>query len=247
MPLVSVIIPYFNKKEYIIQTVDSVLKQTFQDYEIIIIYDDENLEDYKYLINNFNKNPNIKVIKNPRNLGVGISRNIGIKNSSGQFLAFLDADDLWLPNKLDEQIKYMEKNNLIFSFSSYEKKFLNKKNIKVICDKKILNYNDLLKSCDIGLSTVVLKKEIIKDELFPNIKTQEDYVAWLKISKMNIKAHNLERNLVIWNEVSKSLSSSVFQKISDGFRVYYTYEKFGIFKSLYFLLRLSINSLKRKY
>ena len=107
MPLVSVIIPYFNKKEYIIQTVDSVLKQTFQDFEIIIIYDDENLEDYKYLINNFNKNPNIKVIKNPRNLGVGISRNIGIKNSSGQFLAFLDADDLWLPNKLDEQIKYM--------------------------------------------------------------------------------------------------------------------------------------------
>jgi len=110
-----------------------------------------------------------------------------------------------------------------------------------------LSYNDLLKSCDIGLSTVILKKKIIKGDLFPNIKTQEDYVAWLKISKMNIKAYNLEKSLVIWNEVTKSLSSNIFQKISDGFKVYYVYEKFGIFKSLYFLIRLSINSLKRKY
>ena len=247
MPLVSVIIPYFKKKEYIKQTVDSVLKQTFQDFEIVIIYDDENLEDYEYLIENFKKNPNIKVIKNTKNLGVGISRNIGIKNSSGEFLAFLDADDLWLPNKLEEQIKYMKSNNLIFSFSNYEKKFLKKRNIQVVCDKKKLSYNDLLKSCDIGLSTVILKKKIIKDELFPDIKTQEDYVAWLKISKMNIEAYNLEKSLVIWNEVTKSLSSNIFQKISDGFRVYYVYEKFGIFKSIFFLLRLSINSLRRKF
>ncbi len=247
MPLVSVIIPYFKKKEYIKQTVDSVLKQTFQDFEIVIIYDDENLEDYEYLIENFKKIPNIKVIKNRKNLGVGISRNIGIKNSSGEFLAFLDADDLWLPNKLEEQIKYMKSNNLIFSFSNYEKKFLKKRNIQVVCDKKKLSYNDLLKSCDIGLSTVILKKKIIKDELFPDIKTQEDYVAWLKISKMNIEAYNLEKSLVIWNEVTKSLSSNIFQKISDGFRVYYVYEKFGIFKSIFFLLRLSINSLRRKY
>ncbi len=247
MPLVSVIIPYFNKKEYIKQTVDSVLKQTLQDFEIVIIYDDENLEDYEYLIENFKKNPNIKVIKNPKNLGAGISRNIGIKNSAGEFLAFLDADDLWLPSKLEEQMKYMMDNNIIFSFSNYEKKFLKKKNIQVACDKKKLNYNDLLKSCDIGLSTVILKKKIIKNELFPNIRTQEDYVAWLRITKMNIEAYNLEKSLVIWNEVTKSLSSNIFQKISDGFKVYYVYEKFGIFKSLYFLIRLSINSLKRKY
>ena len=247
MPLVSVIIPYFNKKEYIKQTVDSVLKQTLQDFEIVIIYDDENLEDYEYLIENFKKNPNIKVIKNPKNLGAGISRNIGIKNSAGEFLAFLDADDLWLPSKLEEQMKYMMDNNIIFSFSNYEKKFLKKKNIQVTCDKKKLNYNDLLKSCDIGLSTVILKKKIIKNELFPNIRTQEDYVAWLRITKMNIEAYNLEKSLVIWNEVTKSLSSNIFQKISDGFKVYYVYEKFGIFKSLYFLIRLSINSLKRKY
>ena len=162
-------------------------------------------------------------------------------------MAFLDADDLWLPSKLEEQMKYMMDNNIIFSFSNYEKKFLKKKNIQVACDKKKLNYNDLLKSCDIGLSTVILKKKIIKNELFPNIRTQEDYVAWLRITKMNIEAYNLEKSLVIWNEVTKSLSSNIFQKISDGFKVYYVYEKFGIFKSLYFLIRLSINSLKRKY
>ena len=245
MPLVSVIIPYFKKKEYIEKTLESILNQTFKDFEIIIIYDDDDLQEYKFLVNICNGIEKIKIIKNSKNLGAGVSRNIGIKNSSGKFFAFIDADDLWLPKKLDKQISFMTKNNIEFCFCGYQKKLLNK-NIEVKTNKNELNYNDLINSNVIGLSTVVLKKNIIEENLFPKLKTQEDYAAWLKLIKKN-KAYNLQENLVIWNKSSNSLSSNFFQKISDAFKIYYFYENFNIIKSIYCLIKLSLNSLRRKF
>jgi len=245
MPLVSVIIPYFNKKNYIKDAVNSVLNQTFKNLEIIIIYDDENLSDYDYLMNEFKNIKNIKIFKNIKNVGAGLSRNIGIKKSNGEIIAFLDSDDIWLPNKLEDQLNFMVKNNYEFTFSNYEKKLLNGSTIKAEAQKEF-DYNDLLKSCDIGLSTVMLNKKIIKENLFPNLVTKEDYVAWLNITKSNIAAHNVEKNLVIWKQVKNSLSSNFLQKFFDGFRVYYIYEKFNLIKSIFLLIRLSINSLKRK-
>ena len=82
--------------------------------------------------------------------------------------------------------------------------------------------------------------------MFPNLKTKEDYVAWLKILKKGFYAHNLNETLVIWNSVEDSLSASFFQKIFDGFRVYYNYEKFSFLKSIFCLLILSLNSVKKK-
>ena len=245
MPLVSVIIPYFKKKEYIEKTLESILNQTFKDFELIIIYDDDDLQEYNFLVNICNGIEKIKIIKNSKNLGAGVSRNIGIKNSSGKFFAFIDADDLWLPKKLDKQISFMTKNNIEFCFCGYQKKLLNK-NIEVKTDKNELNYNDLINSNVIGLSTVVLKKNIIEENLFPKLKTQEDYAAWLKLIKKN-KAYNLQETLVIWNKSSNSLSSNFFQKISDAFKVYYFYENFSIIKSIYCLIKLSLNSLRRKF
>ena len=246
MTLVSVIIPYFNKKNYIKDAVNSVLNQTFKNLEIIIIYDDENLSDYYYLMHEFKNKKNIKIFKNIKNVGAGLSRNIGIKKSNGEIIAFLDSDDIWVPNKLEDQLNFMVKNNYVFTFSNYEKKLLNGSTIKVEAQKEF-DYNDLLKSCDIGLSTVMLNKKIIKENLFPNLVTKEDYVAWLNITKSNIKAHNIEKNLVIWKQVKNSLSSNFLQKLFDGFRVYYIYEKFNLIKSIFLLIRLSINSLKRKF
>ena len=247
MPLVSVIIPYFKKIDYIKKSINSILSQTFKDFEIILIYDDSELSDLSEIKREFNQNSKIKIIRNSNNLGAGISRNIGIENSTGKIIAFLDADDFWLPQKLEKQINFMIENKFDFTFCDYEKKISSKKTINVKSKKNKLNYNDLINSCDIGLSTVLLNKEIIKNELFPKLKTKEDYVAWLKITKENIYAYNLNESLVIWNNVENSLSSNFFQKISDGFKVYYIYEKFNILKSLYYLFKLSINSLKKKF
>ena len=245
MPLVSVIIPYFRKIKHFRNSISSVLEQTFQDFEILIIYDDEDLNDLEIIEKEFKNNPKIKIIKNLKNYGAGVSRNIGIKHSKGNIIAFIDADDIWLPEKLNNQITFMTKNNLDFTFCDYEKKIKNK-SIDVVCSKKILFYNDLIKSCDIGLSTVLLNKNIIDVDLFPPLKTKEDYVAWLKLTKKNINAYNFPKKLVIWNKVKGSLSSNFFQKVSDGFKVYYKYENFGFLRSVYNLLILSINSLKKK-
>ena len=186
MPFVSIILPYYRKINYVKKTINSILCQSFKDFEIILIYDDEDLHDLFLIERDFKKNPQIKIIKNSKNLGAGISRNIGIKHAKGKIVAFVDSDDFWLPEKLERQTKFMQENNYDFTFCNYDKVVSSEKTINVKSPKSVLNYKDLLGSNEIGLSTVQLNKKIIMEELFPPLKTKEDYVAWLKITKNNI-------------------------------------------------------------
>ena len=126
MALVSVIIPYFKKRNFIEKTLESVLTQTFQDFEIILIYDDEDKDDLAFIKKLINNNPKIKIIENIKNLGAGVSRNKGIDNSSGSIIAFLDADDYWYPKRLEKQINFMIEKNYKFTFCNYKKKMVKK-------------------------------------------------------------------------------------------------------------------------
>ena len=241
MDLISVIIPYYKKKEYIISSINSVLNQTYKNLEIIIIYDDLNKEDLNLLKKIKKKDKRIKICINKKNLGAGRSRNKGIKLSKGIFVAFLDSDDLWKKNKLKKQIFFMKKNGINASHTSYT--IINSNN-KIIGSRnaKDMSYKLLLKSCDIGLSTVVLKKEIITSKIkFANIKTKEDYVLWLKITFNNNKIFALKDNLTKWRKLEDSLSSSKLQKIYDGYLVYRKYMNFNLLKSFGFLMLLSFN------
>ena len=110
MNLISVIIPFYKKKNFIKKTIDSVLNQTHDNFEIIIIYDDPEKKDLEYLKNLFGENKKIKIIINNKNLGAGLSRNIGIDQSKGDYIGFLDADDIWHKNKVQTQISFMKKN-----------------------------------------------------------------------------------------------------------------------------------------
>jgi teichuronic acid biosynthesis glycosyltransferase TuaG len=241
MELISVIIPYYKKKEYITSSINSVLNQTYKNLEIIIIYDDLNKEDLNLLKKIKKKDKRIKIYINKKNLGAGRSRNKGIKLSKGIFVAFLDSDDLWKKNKLKKQIFFMKKNGINASHTSYT--IINSNN-KIVGSRnaKDMSYKLLLKSCDIGLSTVVLKKEIITSKIkFANIKTKEDYVLWLKITVNNNKIFALKDNLTKWRKLEDSLSSSKLQKIYDGYLVYRKYMNFNLLKSFGFLLLLSFN------
>ena len=122
MALVSVIIPYYRKINHIKKTLNSVFKQTFQDFEIILIYDDELKNDLKVIETLVKNNAKVKIIKNFNNIGAGASRNNGIKNSSGSIIAFLDSDDYWQPDRLEKQLKFMQDNNYNFTFCNYRKK-----------------------------------------------------------------------------------------------------------------------------
>ena len=246
MSLVSIIMPYYKKINFIDKTYFSIINQSYQNYELIIIYDDKDLKEYNYLCKLTNKNSKVKIFKNKNNIGAAKSRNFGISKSNGEYISFLDADDIWSEDKLLEQINFMKKNNYLFSFSNYSK-FYKNKFIKVYARKEV-GYKDILNTCDIGLSTVILKKNIVQKNLFPNIKTQEDFSAWLKITRENeIKAYNINKNLVTWNYDTNSLSSNSFQKIKDAFKVFKIHEKFSILKSIFCLIKLSLNSFKRKF
>ena len=113
--------------------------------------------------------------------------------------------------------------------------------------KKNMTYDKLIKSCDIGLSTVIIKSNLLKMYRFPPIKTKEDYVMWLKLSKNRIKLSGLKKNLASWRKLNESLSSSIFQKLKDAFTVYNKYLKFNFFKSLLFTIILSYNFIKKRY
>ena len=244
--LVSIIIPYYKKKKYISKTINSILNQSYNYFEIIIIYDDENLSDLSYLEGLFKSYKKIKILKNSQTIGAGYSRNRGIENAKGEFIAFIDADDIWKKFKLENQINFMKKRNLKFTHTSYE---IIDENDNVLGKRISRNFekvNDLIGSCDIGLSTVILKRDIFDPQTkFPNLKTKEDFVLWLKILQKNIFIGSLNETLSSWRKLDNSLSSSVLQKIKDAFKVYNYYMQFNFIKSFYYVICLSINFLKK--
>ena len=248
MDLVSVIIPYYKKRNFVKESVVSVINQTYDYLEIFIIYDDINLNDLEFLQEISKLDNRIKIINNNKRLGAGLSRNKGIEQSNGKYIAFIDADDTWVPDKLKDQISFMKKNSYQISHTSY---FIIDEKKKIIGQRKardLLSINEVLKSCDIGLSTVIIEKEVIKktNAKFPQLVTKEDFVFWLTLLKKNYKFYAYDSNLTNWTDSKNSLSSSVIQKLLDGFKVYNYYMNFNIIKSLYYLICLSLNYLKKK-
>tara|TARA_Y100001958_G_C21143639_1_gene481638 strand:+ start:64 stop:804 length:741 start_codon:yes stop_codon:yes gene_type:complete len=246
MDLVSVIIPYYKKRDFISGTIESVLKQTYKNFEILIIYDDSSDTDYSFIKEIKKKDSRIAIIRNINKLGAGVSRNLGISKSKGNYIAFLDADDTWHIDKLEKQINFMKKHNYSATHTSYSIVNENKDVIGKRIARDFLKIDDLLKSCDIGTSTVVLQKNLLnKDIEFASLATKEDFVLWLRLLKKNIKIYALNENLALWTKSKYSLSSSTPQKLIDGFKVYNKYMKFNFVKSIYYLICLSINFLKK--
>ncbi len=246
MELISIIIPYFKKKRFIKEAVNSILNQSYTNNEILIIYDDNNHEDLDYLYEIFGSNKKIKIIVNEKNIGAGLSRNKAISMAKGKFIGFLDADDYWHKEKVFKQIKFMKDKNFKISHTSYNIIDESNNHVSVRKAKNFYNYKDILKSCDIGLSTVILETSIINEQIkFASLKTKEDFVLWLKILYSGTAIGAIDENLTSWRKLENSLSSSFFQKMIDGYKVYNKYMKYNPIKSIYLLLCLSINFLRK--
>ena len=214
---------------------------------MIIIYDDTDkseLNHVKKIMNNFKFEK--KLLINDRIIGAGLSRNKGIKVSKGEYIAFCDADDLWNKDKLKIQLGFMKKENLLFSHSNYFIIDNTSKKIGSFKVPRIISYNQLIKSCDIGLSSVMISKFLIKKNRFSNLKTKEDYLLWIKLIRHLKNFKSINKNLVYWRYLKNSLSSSSIQKILDAFRLYRNYLNFSFLFSIFCILRLSFYALIKK-
>ena len=244
--LVSVIMPYYNKRNYFLDSINSVLNQTYINLEIIIIYDDQKRDDLEYIKDCIKKDSRAKIILNDKNRGVSFSRNKAISVAQGEYIAFLDCDDYWETNKIEVQMNFMLTHGYDFSYTTYQVINNDGKIVDKIRARKKLEYKELLKSCDIGLSSVILKQKLLSDIKFPELKTKEDFVLWLSLAKKSVDLVGLDKPLMFWRQTPNSLSSSLLQKLRDAFKVYYLYEKKNFFYSIFCVVRLSTYALFKK-
>ena len=243
MSLVSIIMPYYKKEMFVKKSVKSLLNQTYLNFEIILVNDQADERSSIFLKDILNLDNRIKLVTNEKNLGVGESRNKAIEIAKGEYIAFCDCDDLSKNNKLEVQIEFMKNSNFDFSFTAYDVIDENEKVINFRKAEKNINFEKLVNSCDIGLSTVMIKSKIFENQKykFPRLVTKEDYVLWMNMAKNGIAINGINENLTSWRRAKNSLSSSIMQKLFDGYKVYRVYLGYGRLKSFYCLIRLSVN------
>lgn len=221
MNLVSIITPTFNSSNYISQTIYSVLNQTYQNWEMIIV-DDCSTDDTFSIISNFAKqDARIKVFQLEQNSGAGVARNHAIQQAKGNFIAFLDADDLWKPEKLEKQIDFMQTQNIPFTFSFYETidEVGNLRNETIITPSKI-NYEQLFYCNWIGNLTGIYSVDFFGKIPISSIKKRQDWMLWLHIVKQIQIAYPVTESLAYYRVRKDSISASKWKLILFNFKVY---------------------------
>ena len=244
---ISIIIPYHKKKKFFEETINSISNQSYKNFEVIVIYDDNDKSELIF-VRKILKNLKFKkkLIINSKSIGAGLSRNKGIKFSKGEFIAFCDADDLWDKNKLKYQLEHMKKENIKFSHTNYYIINSNSEKISKFEVPKKISFNHLIKSCDIGLSSVMISKSIMRNNSFSDLRTKEDYLLWIKLIKYLNYFVRINKSLMYWRHSKNSLSSSNIQKLTDAFRLYRNHLNFSFLFSIFCVFRLSFYAFIKK-
>jgi len=243
--LVSIITPAYNAGKYISYTIDSVISQTYGNWEMLIV-DDCSTDKTREIIENYkSKDDRIKLVSLSKNMGVANARNVAIQQARGNYIAFLDSDDLWTRDKLEVQINYMRENNYFFTFTDYEIIDDNGAKLnKVIIVPQKLDYKDALNGNSIPCLTVVINRNIINEIYMPEIK-HEDYAAWLNVLKNNIVAYGINKNLAMYRRSNNSLSSNKLKSIIWTWNIYRVNQKLSILDSVKHISIYIIKNLKK--
>ncbi len=247
--MISIVTPLYNSEAFIAETIESVISQTYSDWELLII-DDCSTDYSKEIVEQYClSNSRIKYFRTEISSGSPtLPRNIGIGLAQGDFIAFLDSDDVWESDKLDSQIKLFENKRVVIAYSNYEK--INEEGIaenRIIYAPKSVDYKALLKGNIIACSTCVIDvRKIGKPEF--NFQGHEDYALWLSILRKGYIAMNSEQISVKYRIRKKSVSSNKFKAAIWVFQIYRKNEEFSFLKSIYYsiitLFRASVKYLK---
>lgn len=247
-PFVSVIMPVFNCELYIESAIRSVIGQTFRNLELIVIDDCSTDSTCSIVQRICQEEQRVRLIQNPVNMGVAKSRNRGLDICKGDYVAFLDADDIWMTNKLSLQIEKMEQENADLSFCSYgiiDDDGKLSKGAYIVPER--ITYDRLLKENVIGCSTVVLSNNIANKYRFVTDLYHEDYCLWLEIIRDGYKVVGCSETLVHWRLLSGSRSFNKKRSAINRWKIYRKFLKLSFLKSLKLFLYYVINGIKKYY
>lgn len=235
--MVSIVVPVYNAANYIENTIEMVCRQTYKDWELILV-DDASRDESAQIIENYVKNQGkrIRLIRKKVNQGAAEARNTGIDASSGRYIAFLDADDVWDPEKLEKQVAYMERTGAAFCFHAYEFGDENANPTgKIVHVPEKLKYKQALSRTIIFTTTVMFDTEKIDMEIIhmPNVPS-EDTATWWRILKSGYEAYGLDENLAIYRRPARSLSSNKLEAIRRIWFLYRNIAGLSVAKSLFY-------------
>lgn len=244
--LVSIITPAYNCADYIEECIESIMNQTYQNWEMIIV-NDKSIDNTQSIVESYvKKDSRIKLFNQEKNVGAAAARNKALELSQGRFVAFLDSDDVWKPNKLERQLDFMLINSYGFTFTSYElmsDKPEDKK--KVFRVPKKINYNQYLKNTIIGNLTVVMDKELL-GEIRVEVGYLEDVLTWMKYLGQGNIAYGLDENLAMYRVAENSVSSNKFKNAKRYFWCLREKQKLSLVKSIYCQIGYMFNATKKR-
>tara|TARA_B100000586_G_C20114193_1_gene431890 strand:+ start:3964 stop:4722 length:759 start_codon:yes stop_codon:yes gene_type:complete len=245
-PAVDIIVPNFNKGNFLEECISSVLKQSYDNWKLYII-DDYSNDNSVEILNKYADKEKINIIILKKNKGPSFCRNLGVRISKSEYIAFLDSDDYWSKDKLKNQIAFMLKNNFQFTYTDYTSFFMKNKSylFKKTKLKENFNFKEFTRNSSINSSTMVLTRKIIKTHKFKKMQLLEDYLFKCDILKKNNIATKLNNNLAYYRILPENRSSNRIMNLVWLWKINSKFNNLTILDNIRSILGIMINSLKK--
>lgn len=245
--LVSIVTPVYNAERFIKKTMESVLNQTYENLELILIDDCSQDKSEELIQKELIRDPRIKYVRLNENSGAAVARNKGIEMAQGRYIAFIDSDDVWKSDKLEKQLDFLMRNDYAFTYTAFETITDDGKLTKseVTVPEKI-SYTGLLKNTAIACSTVLIDRKKTGDFRMPNVRKGQDTATWLQLLKEIPYAYGLNEVLSSYRKVPGSISSNKIQALKRTWNTYYRIEKLSFPKASYYFSCYVINALRKR-
>ena len=243
---VEIILPNYNSAPYLEETINSVISQTFTNWKLTIV-DGKSNDETQQILKKYINHPKINIILLEKNKRAGFCRNLAMRNSKSDYIAFIDSDDLWTKDKLFKQLDFMIKNKYYFTYTNYQPFISGEKikNLNEIVPEQSFTYEKFTRNTSIATSTMIIKKSSIGTKKFSNTKICEDYFFPCEILKRVGFAHCLPENLMKYRIRKDSLQSNKMRNLYWIWYINKKYNKMNLFKNLLSLFFISINSIKK--
>ncbi|WP_415902812.1 glycosyltransferase family 2 protein [Neptuniibacter sp. QD29_5] len=245
MALVSIITPVYNSSDFILDSIKSVVNQTVEDWELILV-DDCSSDSTAQIIKNYAlTDSRVKFFQLEKNSGAAVARNFAINEARGRYIAFLDSDDLWHEEKLSKQLSFMQDNQVAFTYSSYQQIDEEGNSLSEISVPSKVGYKQLLKTNVIGCLTVIYDTEMIGKHEMPLIRKRQDFGLWLKLLKTVDYAYGIKEPLAFYRVRKGSISSNKLSAAKFTWDLYRKIECLPLHKALYYFSCYAIGGIAK--